>query len=363
MSLKLIHASDAHINYDFENGKRAFDFLLQQIQEEQPDLLLFSGDLFDSAVELHSPVVEYLIKFFIKVAKYCPINLVYGTPTHDIPGSLDLFRDLRTENPIHVSDIPQGIPIDQFYVWNFPPPMKDHYETEDQFLGRLEKIKEDFARRDNVVKIFTGHLTVRGSVLPTGQVLYGKEYEVDSETLGSLGADYYGLGHIHNWKQRWNTGYPIRYAGSMLYCNHGDIAEKGIFIVEFDPSGAAQIRRVKIPVSAKATVVGNYGEKIEVEKLIEQYQGHDLRIVVKEVPPADRDRVKEDLLKGLGDLQDHFRSVKVEIRSTSTMKPRVEMEGRNLLQKVEAWMENEGIEFTEGIRDKVGMIENEIEGE
>jgi hypothetical protein len=84
---------------------------------------------------------------------------------------------------------------------------------------------------------------------------------------------------------------------------------------------------------------------------------------VKEVPPADRDRVKEDLLKGLGDLQDHFRSVKVEIRSTSTMKPRVEMEGRNLLQKVEAWMENEGIEFTEGIRDKVGMIENEIEGE
>jgi hypothetical protein len=147
----------------------------------------------------------------------------------------------------------------------------------------------------------------------------------------------------------------------MLYCNHGDIAEKGIFIVEFDPSGAAQIRRVKIPVSAKATVVGNYGEKIEVEKLIEQYQGHDLRIVVKEVPPADRDRVKEDLLKGLEDIQDHFRSVKVEIRSTSTMKPRVEMEGKNLLQKVEAWMENEGMEVTEGIKDKVGVIENEIE--
>ena len=66
--LKIIHFSDLHYNSD----EKQLDMLVDEINKNKPDIVLFTGDLIDSSVVLSSKDVNYLIK------KLSEIDSSYG---------------------------------------------------------------------------------------------------------------------------------------------------------------------------------------------------------------------------------------------------------------------------------------------
>ncbi|KKL27112.1 hypothetical protein LCGC14_2388420, partial [marine sediment metagenome] len=92
-------ASTADIHFSRENQDKALlslDIFIQKGADEDIDLFVIAGDLFDKAVNNTAnsgfPQLEKIIKQMIEVS---PVVVVPGTVTHDIAGCYDIFCDIE----------------------------------------------------------------------------------------------------------------------------------------------------------------------------------------------------------------------------------------------------------------------------
>lgn len=105
--MKILHTADWHIGRTLYGRKRyeefrAFlDWLLETIDQEQIDLLLISGDVFDTGTPSNRAQQLYY-QFLCKVATSCCQHVVVTGGNHDSPSFLDAPGELLHALDIHV---------------------------------------------------------------------------------------------------------------------------------------------------------------------------------------------------------------------------------------------------------------------
>lgn len=249
--MKFFHISDLHLGkrvYEFsmlEEQKELLRTILQKIDEEKPDTLLITGDVYDKPVP---PVeaVRLLDDFLTELsARNLHTYLIAGN--HDSAQRLEFGKDIFGKNNIHIggninAKMEHFTETDAFGsvdIWLLPffKPAHVNGVLLDQTLSSygeaakalLDCAEIDFSKRNVILahQFVTWKGTAERSDSETMSL--GGVDEIDASLFFPF--DYVALGHLHS-PQRIGKD-TVRYAGSPMPYSFSEIRQKkGITVVE-----------------------------------------------------------------------------------------------------------------------------------
>jgi exonuclease SbcD len=234
--MKILHTADWHIGKHLHNIDLYFDFqhfsnfLLDFIKEENIDLVLVAGDIFESSVPTNQARKQYFdiltslvrlgVKVVITAGNHDSISNIEAPK--EILEYLDIYvvGDLNSMQPILLQDV-VILPIPFLYDKDVRKIVAEQSE-----LDRVEAVKKGIVylyeqqslmiknQYPDKVSIAMGHLFLQGVAESESErdIQVGKQAGVEAKSFENL-FDYIALGHIHRPQQLADN---IRYSGSPI---------------------------------------------------------------------------------------------------------------------------------------------------
>lgn len=269
--MKILHTSDWHLGRSLYDWKRYDEFeaflewLIKFMADQKTDLLLISGDVFDSTTPPNR-AQELYYHFLSRIRETdCRHTVVIGG-NHDSPTFLDAPKNLLGALNIHVVGAATQNPEDEVFVLrdvNGAPEaivcavpflrdrdirtveagenpdeksrklmlgIENHYAT----IAALAEDLQDHKQRVPVIGM--GHLFTRHARTVEGdgvrELYIGSIAHVDGSSI-SAGFDYMALGHLHMAQTAGNSEI-IRYPGSPIPMGFAEAGQtKKVIVVEF----------------------------------------------------------------------------------------------------------------------------------
>lgn len=274
--MKIIHLSDLHIGLNWFNRSMLDDqkYILNQIseiiEENKPDAIVISGDIYDKAIP-SAEAVKIFDDFISGLSVRVPnteIMIISGN--HDSSQRIDIFRKILSLHKIHMIGNPPQKPTDyiekvtlhdiygnvNFYLLPFikPSMVRMIVNDEDNNISyniAVHKIIE----RENIDTNERNIIVSHQFYIPFGKSTKDIE-RMDSEriTVGNIDAvyadilekfDYSALGHIH--KPSIVGKNNIRYCGTPLAYSISEAGQqKNVIMIELAEKG--NIKTTVIPL-------------------------------------------------------------------------------------------------------------------
>lgn len=262
--MKILHTADWHIgsfkgpeqdgvNLRSMDTLKCLEEVVRVAENELPDLILVSGDIFHQAEIWQSRSHKEVLQardIILRLSKTCgKIVVMRGTPNHD---SEDAFDELRAHfelvNNVYIVTDPQI--INTTYADIVVVPGFDKGKFRAKFPG-LSKDEENMVFSDELGNIVVGmkslcepgkltilmsHYTVPGANTESGQVQFLSQVEpvITQEMLIAANYDLVALGHIHR-PQFINGLDNVCYSGAVNAINFNDEGqERGFWIHHFE---------------------------------------------------------------------------------------------------------------------------------
>lgn len=283
--IKLLHTSDWHLGRSLYGRKRyeefsAFlDWLVETIQQQQVDVLLVAGDVFDTSAPSNRAQALYY-QFLCRVAASSCRHVVVIAGNHDSPSFLNAPKELLRALNVHVvstlSDnyddevilLKNQTGIIELIVCAVPylrdrdirvaeagesiddkerklvDGIRNHYIE----VCRLAKQKQE-ALGAEIPIVAMGHLFTAGGQTVDGdgvrELYIGSLAHVTSAIFPAC-IDYLALGHLHV-AQLVNASEVMRYSGSPLPMGFGEASQvKSVCLVEFK-GRVPTVALIKVP--------------------------------------------------------------------------------------------------------------------
>ncbi len=292
MTITVAIISDTHddINSRWEETQRVKNWFVEDIKARGVNAVLHAGD-FGPLVPIRQfkPIERLAVAQWLKaITDHCPFVGVKGN--HDVYLDLSIFNDLETKFPLRIMETPDIEVVtanngEKFVVPGMPWPVKaellarldnvcgcaqgrergkctacknDGLSPEQKEQITLNLMRNVFlglgvrARETGLPSVFLMHAMVRASRVSTGQpIAPGQDFEIGSEDIGTVGADFSALGHVHLGEgNEWTfNGKTIAYCGSPRRTNWGEREQKSYILLEIDPHFAGdQVKWTRIPI-------------------------------------------------------------------------------------------------------------------
>lgn len=324
--MKILHTSDWHLGRALYGIKRHeefasfLDWLIRTIEEEEIDILLIAGDIFDSATPGNRER-ELYFSFLSRVRESCCRHVVIIAGNHDSPSLLAAPRELLTPLSIHVVAYADNVENEILILrdaQNVPellvcavPYLRDRdirvaeagEEIPDKQRKIIEGIRQHYAKvvslalrkREElgtaVPLVATGHLFTKGgkTVAEEGlrDLYVGSLIHLPADSFPDE-IDYLALGHLHI-PQAVKGHEHMRYSGSPLAMSFGEAQqEKSLCLVSFQAEAARpQIRLLPIPVWQPLERIRGHWADIKDRIAALQKQGSQAWLeIICEDPPA-----------------------------------------------------------------------------
>ncbi len=297
--IRILHTSDWHIGKQlkkvdfYEDMELFFEWLLTTIENEEIDVLLMSGDLFDLANPSQTAMQQYygFLRRMIDLPRKCKCILTGGN--HDsalllnAPKQLLQLLDISIVGgmPEQLSDV--FIPMNingQDLVVAAVPYLRDRDirksvagESYDEKTSQLRAgLKAYFDEVNTHYKehfkdipfIIMAHLFASGASVTDSErdIQIGNQAGIDSTVFGNE-ATYVALGHIHR-PQRIGSDF-IRYSGSPLPFSFSERKdEKSVVILTLENN---ELKTTIKPIPSFRKLVHVKGSLQEVKKVLENY--------------------------------------------------------------------------------------------
>ena len=287
--MRILHTADWHIGqrlYDrprLDEHQAFLDWLLDAIQTLQIDILLVSGDIFDTSLPAADATKLYY-KFLYDLFNETNTYTVITAGNHDSARHLEAPKEFLQMGRIYVVGIAND-PSD--CVFTFPkdapqvavaavPYLSESdlqhlsYETEGERIERyrswLKQFYADCAARmpAELPKILMGHLYVQGGdeVGSERNIQIGGATAVRANDFPE-GVDYVALGHLHRPQEISGGSCPIRYSGSPIPLKFNEaVYRKKAYLLELSDGKIVRDEAVEIPTFKELCIVE--GGKAEV---------------------------------------------------------------------------------------------------
>lgn len=282
--MRILHTSDWHLGARLGNQDRLEDQyarleeLCRHLDEQEVDLLLVAGDVFDE----HR--AESLARIVGRLAKLLTPRIEAGLTAVFIPGNHDrehvfpLLRGLQelvapgAERRVVFADRPSLVRVAgkdgervQLVLMPYPTPLR--YDLADQrwpspdakrqalaeaVRASLRKLEAE-ARTEGkgLPTVMCGHFLVRGVTVGLYQLTEAEDVPVEPGDLPAY--SYVALGHIHK-AQPVGADY-VRYCGSLERMDRGEAAdEKVVLFVDVARSGLQEVRSLPLRATPFAQV-------------------------------------------------------------------------------------------------------------
>ena len=277
--MKLFHLSDLHI------GKRVNEFsmiedqkyILTQIlyaaDQEKPDGILISGDVYDRTIPT-AEAVQVFDSFLTRLSEQkIPAFIISGN--HDSAERLAFGSSLMGKSGIYFSKVYDGtvekIPMQDAYgtVWIYllpflrpstirhalPERAEEVQSAADAVRIALEQTKIDEKERN----VLLAHQFVTGAKRCDAEELQvGDVDQIPAELFASF--EYVALGHIHSPQKVGRE--TVRYCGAPLKYAFSEAGqEKSITVVELKEKGSVDLRTIPLkPLHDLRKIRGTYLE-------------------------------------------------------------------------------------------------------
>jgi DNA repair protein SbcD/Mre11 len=273
--MRIVHTSDWHAGRIWKNVNRlaelgdVFEHLGDFIEHERIDVLLVSGDVFDTGAP--AAEAERLVFRFLKRVGGAGTQSIVIAGNHDNPARVDAWGTLAELVQVHVVGRPrpadQGGVIDLVTRANeraviaaipFAPPRllisalelaDDETRAKSSYAERFKEIMQRLCTRfrQDAVNLVTAHTHLDGAVFSGSErtVHLGEEWAATPQALPST-AHYVALGHIHKPQKVMAAPAPTQYAGSPLQLDFGEEGEEKSFVmIDAQPGRPAHVERVQ----------------------------------------------------------------------------------------------------------------------
>jgi len=261
--MRILHTADWHIGkrlyqrHRTEEHRRFLDWLLDTIVDQQVDVLLIAGDIFDTALP-SSESMQLYYHFLHRLYTQTETSAVITAGNHDAAVRLEADRDFLKMGRIHVfgtlrSDLGQQVvylPQDQPQLAIVALPylseneivphrsLESGIDRQDRYRATVRQIYQaciDLIPTD-FTKILMGHLTVQGGINTGSErnILIGGLNAIRTNDFPQA-VDYVALGHLHQAQSLSGQDYPIRYSGTPLPMTFKESeVDKKVSLIEFN---------------------------------------------------------------------------------------------------------------------------------
>lgn len=332
--MKILHLSDIHArDKDIEEVEKCLNFIVEQAEKEIPDLIVFTGDAFDSQnVKLDSLSAKLIICTFSRLGDIAPVVGVLGTPSHD-GRAPEILSYVKARYPVFIASHPCQMylsgggelftaetlakyqPSLYAVISLIPQPTKQYFtgvggiaSTDEQISSAMTAIFAGFGATAEAFQcphILVGHFTVRGCTVSSGQQMIGRDIEISKEQIAFAKADLVCLGHIHK-----EQVIPpnIFYSGSIFRVDWSELEDKGFYVYTLGDNLAKDGMVYKfIPTPSKKyvraeidTTGGGSFDDIDMGYLNLQvkdsYARIDITVFQDEADKIDKHLIEEDIM-------------------------------------------------------------------
>lgn len=382
--MRILHLADLHLGKILqeqpliEDQKYMLEEIIKKVQEENIEIILISGDIYDRSIP-QTDAVDMLDYFLNKLIKDLKKQVFIISGNHDSKERLGFGNKIFENDGLYISSKYEGqikkVELqDEYgklniYLLPFIKPVEVKKYFEDEILSYDETIKK-IIEKENIDE------TQRNIILTHQFVTcIGEEVErTDSETI-SLGGidnvdisnydkfDYVAIGHVHR-PQRIGRD-TARYAGTMLKYSFSEVNhKKTIPIIDFKEKGNINIKLVELtPLRDMREIKGPIEELTKKEN----YKNTNTEDYIKAIITNE-----EPVYDAIGQIRKVYPNVlKLEIqnsKSSVSQNDEKEKKLQNIKNKSEVELFNEFYKFqnyTELNDEQTQVIENivkEIKG-
>lgn len=255
--MKIVHTSDWHLGhtlYGYERIEEHTEMIRQLekiLQEEKPDALVVSGDVYHTA-QPSAAAQTFFTESIMKLRAAVPgMTIVIIAGNHDSASKHEISRVLWATQNVHMLGTVDKDNWDNLIIpvegkgWIIGIPYQNERSIPEGFYQTvLDKTKEK--NSDNLPVVMAAHLTVSGSDF-TGHedardVTVGGIDGVSIDELGE-GYDYLALGHIHRPQTIQGTKACARYSGTPVAVSFDEAYPHSVSVVEIASHGEKPLIR------------------------------------------------------------------------------------------------------------------------
>lgn len=261
--MKILHTADWHIgdkhgpsnngvNLRAQDTLNCLNKLVRVAKEEKPDLVLVSGDIFDTAEIMqrrsHQEVLQARNIIFQLSKAAGNVIVMRGTPNHDSEWAFEELKGHFELVPnVQIVTQPQVITLDGVSVAVLPGFDRGVFRAKYPGLGKEEENEVLTGEISNIVKglktmcgtddltILMAHYTVPGCNVESGQVMMLTQFEpiIPVDALTAADYDLVALGHIHRPQQLFDRNWY--YSGAVNALTFNDEGqERGFYIHNYE---------------------------------------------------------------------------------------------------------------------------------
>lgn len=389
--IRIAHIADLHCCREHQaEAMKSLFYFAEVIKKSPVDLVVIAGDTWDaSMLNTEASGFNGFVDAIRNIADEAPVAMIYGTPSHDTDGSLEVFRKINSNHSITVLEPAQSYllegdgddaeivpdnggvhPSAKAVILGVPEPRKK-YLLANATAGKDEL---EAALRDSMQKlcfllaakrkeraylpcVMLYHGDVAGCSLQNDRTIErGTGLSITIDDLAGIGADYYALGHIHKPQQVGTLS--AYYAGSIYPKNFGETHKAGFNVVEIDGAGTpARVERVDFPHPQNIKVEG--GADIKIDGM--DFSG---KRVWLEITCSKEERVMLDEEALLSELKAHgaVEGSRVTISDipVETVRAADITDATDVKEKFKIWADNSGIELKDSVLKKISELDTEI---
>lgn len=309
MALKILHTSDFHIGkqllkVDFhEDMELFFDWLIQVITQQEIDVLLMSGDLFDQANPSQQAMLQYYSFLRRMIPLKCKVIITGGN--HDSAQVLNAPKELlKILDVTIVGGAPESIDElfftieknNQKIVIAAVPYLRDRDIRQalagETYADKIAQIRLGLATYfkqvsnhhqlhfSDIPLLVMAHLYAQGAETTESEreIQIGNQAGIEAAIFGDL-PNYVALGHIHKPQM---VGMPhIRYSGSPISLSFSEkLDQKQVVILDIQ-NGKLNFESIDIPCFRRLITLE--GTLTEVKEQISKYQHQSQLVDLAEV--------------------------------------------------------------------------------
>ncbi|MBS1698501.1 MAG: exonuclease SbcCD subunit D [Actinobacteria bacterium] len=284
--MRILHTSDWHIGRGFHGHStvealaEVLDVLVAQVRENQVDVVVVAGDVFDSATP--AAAAYTLLTDALVGLSDAGAQVIVTSGNHDSAARLG-FQARLLRAGIHVVTDPRMVgrpitiadadgPVRFFGIPYLEPAIVRRHEafaadaegrplrTQAQTVARAMELVRAGLDAHPGRSVVIAHCFAAGVDATTGLEREIRQGGIDMVPVSVFdGIDYVALGHIHG---RQSLTERIRYAGAPLHYSFGEQDKpRGSWLVDLDGAGALDVRWLDLPVPRRlVTLTGSFDE-------------------------------------------------------------------------------------------------------
>ncbi|RKU20702.1 hypothetical protein C6500_07750 [Candidatus Poribacteria bacterium] len=358
-NMRILHTADWHIGQRLhersrlDEHKQFLNWLLETIHERKVDLLLVSGDIFDTSLP-SADATNLYYRFLYRLFNETDAYTVITAGNHDSARHLEAPREFLKMGRIHVvgiatepADCVFPFPSDNPRVMVAAVPYLSEtelphvsYETEiektERYRERLKSFYTDCVSGmpAELPKILMGHLFVHGGDPSDSErnIQIGGATAIHASDFPD-GVNYVALGHLHRPQTIKGTAYPIRYSGSPIPLRFNETGyRKAVYLLGLSDDGRLALdETIEIPVFRELWTVEGDESLVISEAMTGNWTGKYVQVKLRLTKP--KVGINDEIRQAFGARGGEVLSVEVEMPE-ATQGPVISVEEMERPEKI-----------------------------